>query len=146
MSKLVKIEVNVDTTNTAQLSALHTFLSVVGGSQGNDVTVKDAEHVDAAAEAPKKAASPKPAAKSTAKSDKAPEPAADAEAEAEAEEIAAPEDTALKIEDVRAELALKINANRDAIRDKLKEFGAASVTLLEAKHYPAMITFLKALK
>lgn len=49
------------------------------------------------------------------------------------------------IEDVRAELAKKVNDHRDAIKNKLTEFGAPSVTKLDPSKYDEMYNFLAAL-
>ena len=46
------------------------------------------------------------------------------------------------IEDVRAMLAQKVNAHRDAIKSKLNEFGAPSVTKLDPSKYDEMYDFL----
>ena len=49
------------------------------------------------------------------------------------------------IEDVRAELAKKVNDHRDAIKNKLTELGAPSVTRLDPSKYDEMYNFLAAL-
>ena len=49
------------------------------------------------------------------------------------------------IEDVRAELAKKVNDHRDAIKNKLTELGAPSVTKLDPSKYDEMYNFLTAL-
>lgn len=49
------------------------------------------------------------------------------------------------IEDVRAELAKKVNDHRDAIKNKLTELGAPSVTKLDSSKYDEMYNFLTAL-
>ena len=49
------------------------------------------------------------------------------------------------IEDVRAELAKKVNDHRDAIKNKLTELGAPSVTKLDSSKYDEMYNFLAAL-
>lgn len=46
------------------------------------------------------------------------------------------------IEDVRAMLAQKVNAHRDAIKSKLNELGASSVTKLDPSKYDEMYDFL----
>ena len=46
------------------------------------------------------------------------------------------------IEDVRAMLAQKVNAHRDAIKSKLNELGAPSVTKLDPSKYDEMYDFL----
>lgn len=49
------------------------------------------------------------------------------------------------IEDVRKVLAEKVNANREAIKQKLNELGAPSVTKLDPSKYDEMYNFLAAL-
>ena len=58
---------------------------------------------------------------------------------------AAPAATSKTIEDVRAELAKKVNDHRDAIKAKLTEFGAPSVTKLDPSKYDEMYNFLTSL-
>lgn len=57
----------------------------------------------------------------------------------------APVATSKTIEDVRAELAKKVNDHRDAIKAKLTEFGAPSVTKLDPSKYDEMYNFLTSL-
>ena len=49
------------------------------------------------------------------------------------------------IEDVRKMLAQKVNEHRDAIKQKLDEFGAPSVTKLDPSNYDEMYNFLESL-
>lgn len=49
------------------------------------------------------------------------------------------------IEDVRKMLAQKVNEHRDAIKQKLNEFGAPSVTKLDSSNYDEMYNFLESL-
>lgn len=49
------------------------------------------------------------------------------------------------IEDVRKMLAQKVNEHRDAIKQKLNELGAPSVTKLEPSKYDEMYNFLESL-
>ena len=71
------------------------------------------------------------------------EPEAAPEAEAPAEPEA--EAPAVSIEDVRKVLAEKVNEHRAAIKDKLTELGAPSVTKLDPSKYNEMYNFLKSL-
>ena len=75
------------------------------------------------------------------------EPEAEAPAEPEAEAPAEPEAEApaVSIEDVRKVLAEKVNEHRAAIKDKLIELGAPSVTKLDPSKYEEMFNFLKSL-
>lgn len=78
---------------------------------------------------------------STAEAGKAAAEAAEAAKAAEAAEAA----KAVSIEDVRAALASKVNDHREAIKAKLDEFGAPSVTKLNPSKYEEMLNFLKSL-
>lgn len=49
------------------------------------------------------------------------------------------------IEDVRGVLAKKVNDHRDAIKDKLTQLGAPSVTKLDPSKYDEMYNFLASL-
>ena len=49
------------------------------------------------------------------------------------------------IEDVRGMLAKKVNDHRDAIKDKLTQLGAPSVTKLDPSKYDEMYNFLASL-
>lgn len=53
--------------------------------------------------------------------------------------------TSKSIEDVRKMLAQKVNEHRDAIKQKLTEFGAPSVTKLDPAKYDEMYNFLESL-
>lgn len=53
---------------------------------------------------------------------------------------------AIPIEEVRALVAKKVEANRPAIKAKLTEFGAANVSVLDPSHFSAMLDFLNTLK
>lgn len=58
---------------------------------------------------------------------------------------ATPAEPAVSIEDVRKVLAEKVNEHRAAIKDKLTELGAPSVTKLDPSKYNEMYDFLKSL-
>ena len=67
--------------------------------------------------------------------------------EAEAPKAEAPkaETKKLDIEDLRVELKNKVNTHREAIKSKLTELGAPSVTKLAEDKYEEMYNFLIAL-
>lgn len=75
---------------------------------------------------------PAPTAKVEEKPAPKPEPAKQAEAAK----------SSVGIEDVRKVLALKVNDHRDAIKEKLNELGAPSVTKLAKEKYQEMYDFL----
>jgi hypothetical protein len=80
-----------------------------------------------------------------------PRPAAPAQTQSAAEPApsapAAPaaSSASKSIEDVRGMLAKKVNEHRDAIKQKLNELGAPSVTKLDPAKYDEMYNFLESL-
>lgn len=80
-----------------------------------------------------------------------PQPAAPAQTQSAAEPApsapAAPaaSSASKSIEDVRGMLAKKVNEHRDAIKQKLNELGAPSVTRLDPAKYDEMYNFLESL-
>lgn len=52
---------------------------------------------------------------------------------------------AITIEDVRRLVSAKVSEHRDAIKQKLTELGAPSVTTLNPEKYPEMFNFLNTL-
>lgn len=80
-----------------------------------------------------------------------PQPAAPAQTQSAAEPApsapAAPaaSSASKSIEDVRGMLAKKVNEHRDAIKQKLNELGAPSVTKLDPAKYDEMYNFLESL-
>ena len=73
---------------------------------------------------------------STAKQEEKPAPKSEPAKQAEAAK------SSIGIEDVRKVLALKVNDHRDAIKEKLNELGAPSVTKLAKEKYQEMYDFL----
>ena len=53
--------------------------------------------------------------------------------------------SAIKIEDIRAMLAKKVDAHRPAIKTKFTELGSANVTSLKEENYDVFMNFLAAL-
>ena len=54
-----------------------------------------------------------------------------------------PAESELTLNDLKLELGIKVEDNRDAIVKKLTELGASKLTNLDATHYPVMMDFLK---
>ena len=104
----------------------------------------------------KPAATPAPSAPAApvapAKSEESKKPSTPAVAPAPTKPVATPAPSApaapaaysasKTIEDVRAELAKKVNDHRDTIKNKLTELGAPSVTKLDPSKYDEMYNFL----
>lgn len=83
-----------------------------------------------------------PAASTSIPAESAPTPAV-APAAPAVENVSAPGN--VTIEQVRQALALKVNAHRNEIKDKLTELGAPSVTKLDPAKYADMLNFLNQL-
>ena len=139
----ISVEVNVNLSENTQ-----SFIkSLFGGA------CQCAGQKPAAAPAPAAPAAPAPAA--PAKPEEPKKPSAPAVAPAPTKPAATPAPSApaapaassasKTIEDVRAELAKKVNDHRDAIKNKLTELGAPSVTKLDLSKYDEMYNFLVAL-
>lgn len=160
----IKIEASIDATNAAHMAAAIVFLQTIGNS-GQEV-VKTVEAGKAASQQDKVVVTTKPATttktttkaeteksapveKSTPKVDKPKE-------EPKQETQSAPENSETKSEEgsksknditvIRKKLSEKVGTNRDAIKDKLTELGAANVTTLDEKHYDDFYAFLEELK
>ena len=144
--KLMQVSFNIDVTNVDHVNALDNFMRVLG------------EHE----EKPKKRTPRKPAKKK----DEEPAPTPEPEAETEATEEAAPEkptkpakekaakkeepedDKPMPVTELRSKVASLVKDspdNRVAIKAKLEELGATSVSNLAIKHYDALEEFLNTL-
>lgn len=75
----------------------------------------------------------------------APKPEATKAPAAEGPAPKKPKDPAITIEDVRRLVSAKVSEHRDAIKQKLTEFGAPSVTALNPEKYSEMFNFLNTL-
>lgn len=71
---------------------------------------------------------------------------AEASAPAATTEKSAETESDVSLDDLKIELGVKVDTNRDAIVAKLKEFGATKLSNLPEENYSEMLTFLKALK
>lgn len=159
MSK-IEISVAVDATKPEELRALSNYLLALANLSGvktpetntTDTTtapeVKEAEPAPAPAAGKKRQASK---AKTEAPKEEQETPAAEAaKEEAPEEEVkeAAPvkEETTIKLDTLRTLLSKKVDANRDAIKDKLTELGTKNLTTLDPKDYQTMYDFFISLK
>lgn len=137
----ISVEVNVNLSENTQ-----SFIkSLFGGAcqcTGQKPAATPAPSAPAAPAAPAKPEEPKkPSAPAVA-----PAPTKPAATPAPSAPAAPAASSASKtIEDVRAELAKKVNDHRDAIKNKLTELGAPSVTKLDPSKYDEMYNFLAAL-
>ena len=161
MSK-IEISVAVDATKPEELKALSNYLLALANLSGvftpetnTTATITASEVKEAEAEpAPAPAAGRKrqaSKAKTEAPKEEQETPAAEAaKEEAPEEEVkeAAPakEETTIKIDTLRTLLSKKVDANRDAIKDKLTELGTKNLTTLDPKDYQTMYDFFISLK
>jgi hypothetical protein len=136
---LAKIEIHVDVENPIQTEALRTFLNALGNQElaqaepkaatvrrtkklekVEDIEVKDAEEVSAAVEV-------------------------EEVRQVQSFDAPATQEAVIDITEVRALLATKVGAHRDAIKDKLAELDAKNVTSLKVESYPDFMWFLNSL-
>lgn len=159
MSK-IEISVAVDATKPEELKALSNYLLALANLSGvktpetNTTATITASEVKEAEPAPAPAAGRKrqaSKAKTEAPKEEQETPAAEAaKEEAPEEEVkeAAPakEETTIKLDTLRTLLSKKVDANRDAIKDKLTELGTKNLTTLDPKDYQTMYDFFISLK
>ena len=156
MSK-IEISVAVDATKPEELKALSNYLLALANLSGvktpesttfTAAEVKETESAPAAAK--KRQTSKAKAADDVKEADIKEIPAAEAAKEEAPEEVkeAAPvkEETAIKLDTLRTLLSKKVDANRDAIKDKLTELGTKNLTTLDPKDYQTMYDFFISLK
>lgn len=129
----VEIKVTIDTANPEQLAAAMQLLQSLGNG----------------AELPKEEPAKKQATKKEAPKEEAPKAETSKKEEAKKEEpkkeTPKKEESGIKIEDVRALLAKKVNDNRAEIKAKLTELGANNVTSLDSSKYREFTDFLNEL-
>lgn len=126
----IKVEVTIDVTQSTQVDALNRLMCAIAGTKENQVPV----------EAPKSAQKP-------VKTKTEPKPADSEPEKTESVEEPKPEaKTSIKIEDVRALLAKKVDNNRPAIKQKLTDLGANNVTSLSPDKYEEFMDYLNSLQ
>ena len=141
----ISVDINVNLSESTQEFIKNLFS--VGVKASESVVKESATEVTETKRTRKKKveAPAEPEAEATPEVEAPAEPEAEAEAEAPAEPEAEAEAPAVSIEDVRKVLAEKVNEHRAAIKDKLTELGAPSVTKLGPSKYNEMYNFLKSL-
>lgn len=161
MSK-IEISVAVDATKPEELKALSNYLLALANLSGVKTPETNTTATITASEVKEAEAEPAPApaagrkrqaskAKTEAPKEEQETPAAEAaKEEAPDEEVkeAAPakEETTIKLDTLRTLLSKKVDANRDAIKDKLTELGTKNLTTLDPKDYQTMYDFFISLK
>ena len=153
MSK-IEISVAVDATKPEELKALSNYLLALANLSGvktpesTTTTAAEVKETEPALAASKKRQTSK--AKTEAPKEEQETPAAEAAKEEAPEEVkeAAPakEETDIKLDTLRTLLSKKVDANRDAIKDKLTELGTKNLTTLDPKDYQTMYDFFISLK
>ena len=139
----VKISVDINVNLSESTQEFIKSLFSVGVKASESVVKESATEVTE----PKRTRKKKVEAPVEPEAEATPEAEAEAPAtpEVEAEAPATPEAPTVSIEDVRKALAEKVNEHRAAIKDKLTELGAPSVTKLDPSKYNEMYNFLKSL-
>lgn len=127
----IKVKVVIDVQDQRQVEALNNLVAALAGEQVPQKNVQS----------PEKAVAPKQ------EKLKAEKTKADPKNETKQEEPAPQEETPeIKIEEVRALLAKKVENNRSEIKTKLTALGAPNVTALAKDKYPEFVEFLNGLK
>lgn len=126
----VEVKVLIDVQDTKQVQALNALFATLAGEQVSPKNVQTPKQEKSKAEKPK--------------TDPAKEEVAETKETLEEEtKNDAPE---VRIEEVRALLAKKVENNRSEIKTKLTALGAPNVTALAKDKYPEFVEFLKGLK
>ena len=126
----IEVKVLIDVQDPKQVEALNALFATLAGEQVPQKNVQAPKTEKPKAEKPKT----EPAREEVAETKETP---------AEETKDDAPE---VKIEDVRALLAKKVENNRSEIKTKLNELGAPNVTALAKDKYPEFVEFLNELK
>lgn len=134
----IKISVEVSVNLSENTQKFLTSLFAAGVPSGAQVAASVSKPAPAALAKPALAKpTPQPAAPAPTEPVATPAPSAPA--------AQAASSASKNIEDVRAMLAKKVNGHRDAIKQKLNELGAPSVTKLDPAKYDEMFNFLESL-
>ena len=135
----ISVEVSVNLSKNTQNFLTSLFAAgVPSGAQVAASVSKPAPSAPTALAEPAPAKpTPQPAAPAQTQSAAGPAPSAPA--------APAASSASKSIEDVRGTLAKKVNEHRDAIKQKLNELGAPSVTKLDPAKYDEMYNFLESL-
>lgn len=126
----VEVKVLIDVQDPKQVQALNALFATLAGEQVPQNNVQSPKQEKPKAEKPKA----EPAKEEVAETKETP---------AEETKKGVPE---VKIEEVRALLAKKVENNRSEIKTKLTALGAPNVTALAKDKYPEFVEFLKGLK
>ena len=132
----IEVKVVIDVQDQRQVEALNDLVAALAGDQAPQKNVQTPEKAVAPKQEKPKAEKPKTEhAKEEVTETK--------ETPAEETKENAPE---IKIEEVRALLAKKVENNRSEIKTKLTALGAPNVTALAKDKYPEFVEFLNGLE
>lgn len=139
---LAKIEIHVDVENPIQTEALRTFLNALGNqelaqAEPKAATVRRTKKLEKAEDIEVKGAEEVSAAVETEEVEEV--------RQVQSFDAPATQEAVIDITEVRALLATKVGAHRDAIKDKLAELDAKNVTSLKVESYPDFMGFLNSL-
>lgn len=137
----VEIKATIDANNPQQVAAAISFLTSLGN---NAELPQSPGPAPVKKEVPKKE-TPAPVKKTAPAKKETPKKETPAKEEAPKETAKEESTSDVKIEDVRALLAKKVNDHRTEIKAKLTELGANNVTSLDKAKYPEFTEFLTSL-
>lgn len=139
------IKIEFESEDNAVVTAVAALTNSLLGKKVNDIEVVEAEEVKP--EAPAKTPTPR-ASRAKAKPEPTPEPEEEeTETEEETDELDdEPETAEIDADDIRAVQATKVDKHREAIKAKLKEFGATGISSLDPAHFVKYHAFLTKLK
>ena len=135
----VEVKVLIDVQDQKQVQALNALFATLAGEQVPQKNVQAPKQEKPKAEKPKT----EPVMEEVAETKENPAEETKDDVPAEETKDDAPE---VKIEDVRALLAKKVENNRSEIKTKLTALGAPNVTALAKDKYPEFVEFLNGLK
>lgn len=154
----IKIEASIDATNAEHMLAAMAFLQAIGNLNQNAAKAIETDKpvVTTKPTTTKSTTATKLKTEKSAPVEETPKKVDKPKEEPKQETQSAPEYRQEKSEEgskpknditvIRKKLAEKVGTNRDAIKDKLTEFGAANVTTLDEKHFDDFFEFLEGLK
>lgn len=140
------IKIEFESEDNAVVSAVAAMANSLLGKKANGIEVVEAEEVKP--EAPAKAPTPR-ASRAKAKPEPTPVVEEVEEIEEETDELGdepEAEEEEIDADDIRAVQATKVDKHREAIKAKLKEFGATGISSLDPAHFVKYYEFLSKLK
>jgi hypothetical protein len=139
MTKIVKFEMSVDTSNPDHMKALTSMLGALSGKEYLFKAEAEAEETDFVKQ---KLGSE---AYKGSKADMLEDPKVKEQIEDKVEKVVEEKTSkaSYTIEKVREKVRLKVKIDKEAVKAKLAELGAASVTKLDVAKYDEFVDFLE---